>query len=101
MGSIASVPGASALALLTTPGAPLSRVSSKIPQLALDSATPTEPISLNSDTEELPQVNALFGAQTPDLLQSGSRSPEQALLDAAYGTAPGGSQCGRLVDTTY
>jgi hypothetical protein len=92
MGTITTNPGVSALSLLTAPGAPLSRVSSLIPQSVLNSASPTDLASLSAEAAALSEVNSLFAATTPDLFQSTdllqSSNPTLSLLDAAYGLTP-------------
>jgi hypothetical protein len=76
MASISAAPGlnAGALAVLQAPNAPLSGVSSIIPQSVLDGASPTDLADISSEASSLSEVEGLYGLTpaptVPPMLQA-------------------------------
>jgi hypothetical protein len=93
MGTIGSIPGANALALLTAPGAPLS--NSSLPQSILDSENPTDLAAISKDASALSETSLLYDTTTSDLFQTTENlqayNPTLSLVDAAYGFTSAGS----------
>jgi len=93
MGTINSTAAASALSVLTAPGAPLSSISSLVPQSILDSASPKDLAAISTEASALTETNQLYEATTSSLFGATdntiqSYNPTLSLLDASYGFTP-------------
>ena len=92
MASISATPGISALSVLQAPGAPLSGVSTIIPQSVLDGASPQDWAVISKEASSLSQVEGLYAGWTTSQPNAGWTPTQPQLLnlqmlDSLYGVS--------------
>jgi hypothetical protein len=99
MSSIANVASSNALSLLTGPSGPLSNLPQQLQQSVLESASPSDLLTLSTTALGLQEITGLFGgSSTGDTSQI--LDPAQAMLSAVYGVTPPPTAAAQASDLT-